>query len=221
LHSALEILLKRRRYYSGLETQGDNMFLQNLIKKQLTKFNFEDIAKQLGYSSSKNINNRITALIESSNLNLDQSHYDFHYSTPQLVRKLCQILAIPSEICDVIINEIEESLRADQRRFKPYIFIETNFKRSTQPVFMLASLQSERYLEISEDIQRQPLNEQLQQVQHLIKFHYQQQSVIRLWGIITQYAYFYDENTVVVLSTSGEVMAIKHEYFISKATMSI
>ena len=33
------------------------MFLQNLIKKQLTRFNFEVIAKQLGYSSSENIRN--------------------------------------------------------------------------------------------------------------------------------------------------------------------
>lgn len=197
------------------------MFLQNLIKKQLTRFNFEDIAKQLGYSSSENIRNRITALIESPVLCLDQSLYDFHYSTPQLVRKLCQILTIPSGLCDAIINKIEEALLADQRQFKPYIFIETNFIRCNQPVIMLAALQSERYIKMNNAIQRLPLNEQLQTVQELIKSHYSEQTEIRLWGSIAQYAYFYDENMIVVFSTSGEVTTTTDEYFISKATLSI
>lgn len=196
------------------------MFLQNLIKKELALFTIDVLAKKLGYSSSKKIQARITAILASPTLNLDQSHYDFHYSTPELIRKLCDILSIPIELCNAILNETELKLRKERSRFKPYIFIETNFKRKNEPIFALAALQGRRYLYIDNNLNI-PLNVQLDYIQELIRDHYFEQTEIPPWGDINQYAYFYDEKTVVVFATSGEIIAVTSEYFVSTATMSL
>ena len=197
------------------------MTLQTLIRAKLVVLNSSDLAKQLGYSSSNKVLARINAIVDSPILTLDKSGYDFRYTTPELIKKLCSILTIPSLLCDRVIGDIGAMLKAKQDKFVPYIFMETHFKRKSQPIFALAVLQSQRYLSVDDDIQALPLNEQLEHVSETIKAHYSQQISLPMWGGISQYVYFYDEQTIVVFSVSGEVIDTVTEYFTPQATLSL
>ena len=197
------------------------MFLQALITENLANRDINEIARQLGYKTPEKVSARIKAIIDSPCLALDKSSFDFRYSTPELIRKLCEILGIPDYLCNKIISETEADLLQQQQKFKPYIYIDTNFQRKSEPVFALAAMESTRYIFIDPGIKNLPLNELLDRVRQLIKRHYQEQASLPTWGEIKQYAFFYDEYTVIVLSPKGEVIDAVPSYFRSRAVLKI
>jgi len=156
------------------------MSLQQLFKERLDAHSPEAISKLLGYSSVGKITDRIESMINSRYLDLDKGGFDLCYSTPELINKLARVLDIPTIVCDKVTEEINAELLAKSKCFKPYIFIETNFKRTSQPVFMLAALQRNRFLEVEEEVEALSLNAQLQQVQEQIKEHYLREPIIRV-----------------------------------------
>jgi hypothetical protein len=196
------------------------MSLQYLIKSKLKLFNINELAKALGYSSINKLLERIDTVVKSDTLSLDNSHYDFHYSTPEFIRKLCDMLTIPSNLCDKIMAEIEAKIQIKKFRFKSCLFVETNFKRKSEPIFALAALNGRRYLPV-EGFQGIALNDQLKYIQRLIKSHYAEQPELEMWGKISQYVYYYDEKTIIIFSTSGEIIDSVEKYSTSTATMSL
>ena len=196
------------------------MSLQHIIKDKLKSYDIYELAKSLGYSSTQKLSERIEAVINSDTLSLDSSHYDFHYSTPEFIRKLCEALTIPPTLCNKIVAEVEAEIQIKKFRFKSRLFIETNFKRTSQPIFMLSVLEGRRYLPI-EGIQGIDLNDQLKYIQRLIRSHYSEQTVLEVWGEISQYVYFYDEKMIIIFSTSGEVIDSVEKYSTSRATIKI
>jgi len=197
------------------------MSLQKLFKERLDAHSPEAISKLLGYSSVKKIMPRIESMINSRYLDLDKGGFDLRYSTPKLISKLASVLDIPTLVCDKVIDEINAELQAKSRRFKPYIFIETNFKRTSQPVFALAVLQGNRFLAVEEVAGALSLNDQLKQVQEQIKAHYLREPIIDMWGEVKQYVYYYEEDLALVFSTNGQLLQATNEYFYSKATLSL
>jgi len=112
------------------------MSLQQLFEAHIVERSPQIIAKQLGYCTTDKITARIESMINNRYLDLDKSGFDLRYSTPNLIRKLAEIFDIPSLVCDKVIEEIEVELLAKRKRFKPYIFIETDFKRASPPVLL-------------------------------------------------------------------------------------
>lgn len=196
------------------------MSLQYLIKDKLKSSKINELAEALGYSTTKKLSERIGAVTNSDTLSLDSSHFDFHYSTPEFIRKLCEVLMIPLVLCNKVISEIEADLQIKKYKFKSRLFIETNFKRKNEPIFALAALEGRRYIPV-DDLQGVLLNDQFKYIQKLIKSHYAEQSVLEVWGEISQYVYFYDENTIIIFSTSGDVIDSVEKYSTSRATMSL
>ena len=201
------------------------MSLQSLFTKELATRDINEVAKQLGYNarSYEKVSARINTIINSPYLALDKSGFDFRYSTPELIRKLCAIFDIPAFLCNKIIGDIEEYLLLQQSKFKPYIFIETNFQRKGQPIFALAVLESTRYISLDSTLNNVSLNEILDPVKKLVKSHYQNQSEPLIWGKIEHYVFYYDEQTVIILSPTGKVLSADDHYnrSISRATLSL
>ena len=196
------------------------MSLQDLIKDKLKSTSINELADTLGYSSTKKLLERIDTVINSDTLSLANSHFDFHYSTPEFIRNLCEALMIPLVLCNKVIDEIEADLQIKKYKFKSRLFIETNFKRKNEPIFALAALEGRRYIPV-DDIQGVLLNDQLKYIQKLIKSHYAEQTELDVWGKISQYVYFYDEKTIIIFSTSGDVIDTVESYSTSRATMSL
>jgi len=83
------------------------MYLQSLIKKKLATRDINEVARQLGYKTPEKVSARIKDMTDSPCLALDKSNFDFRYSSPELIRKLCAILDIPEDLYNKIIAEIE------------------------------------------------------------------------------------------------------------------
>ena len=195
------------------------MFLQALITENLANRDINEVASQLGYKTPEKVSARIKAITASPCLALDKSSFDFRYITPELVKKLCEILNIPEGLYNKIIKETEVNILQQQQKFKPYIYVETYFQRKNEPISALALMENTRYVPIESPLHNLPLNDLLDHVKEIVKSHYQKQASLPLWGEIKQYAFFCDEHTVIVLSSQGQVTDALPSYIRSKAIL--
>jgi len=92
------------------------MFLQALIIENLANRDINEVARQLGYKTPEKVSARIKAITDSPCLALDKSSFDFRYSTPELIRKLCEILGIPDYLCNKIISETEAPIYCNSNK---------------------------------------------------------------------------------------------------------
>ena len=188
------------------------MTLQSIINERLETQDIKEVAKKLGYSTSDKVSIRIKSIIKSPHLSLDESQYDFRYSTEQLITKLCAELEIPTLLSKTIITNIQRELQIEAQRFKPYIFIETGFKRTDESIVRLLAMASKRYLSLEGDFTTLPLNEQLTSVRDVIINHAKNHSNLAVWGEIQQYAYFFEGDLIFTFSPAGELLDAMSEY---------
>ncbi len=99
-------------------------------------------------------------------------------------------------------------------RFKPYIFIETNFKiaNNTLPKFALAFLENRRYIVVDPQRNKQPIEKQIDDIKKIIVQHYNTKhdsseiGSIFPRGKIHSYKYGYDVDKVIEFSPSGDII---------------
>lgn len=195
--------------------------LQALINKKLSTVDIKQLSSSLGYRSTDKFKQRLSVMIGSAYLGLDRSYYDFYLSSEEFVRQLCDSLAIPKVLVANSITEIKVELEKKKYASKQFIFIDTDFKRQSQPVFILAAMQQQRYLSIDDNIAIKPINHQLQAIQAKVRGHYKQFPVMEFWGQVQRYAYFYQPDIIIVLSRTGEIVEITTEYPLSMATLNL
>jgi len=180
------------------------MTLQTIINAKLSTHDLNIIATELGYHSPVKLLSRIRKIINSSYLSLDRGTYDFHNNTPSFIGKLCDALNIPRQLYETVIAETLVFLDARAGRFKPYIFIDTNFKRKNQSLIMLQL--SNRRIPIDPALHEVTLNEQIVHIQGIIKDHYRRHPTLPVWGKVDHYVYHYSEAIRVSFEGSGEVI---------------
>lgn len=136
--------------------------------------------------------------------------------------KLAEILGIPDLVCKHIITEIQAELLAKSQQYPSYIFVETNFKRQSQPIMMLGAMQHLRRFRVSNELIELSLNQQLPAIQQIVIQHYaDSKGKLKVWGKIQSYVYFYAEDLMIEFSPKGEFITASKEYFTSQATLKI
>jgi len=195
--------------------------LQALIHQKLLTVNLKELSHSLGYRGNDKFKKRLTAIFSNEYLGLGNSYYDFQFSSEEFVRQLCIHLSIPSLLVDKVLNEIKAELHKQKYAFKQFIFIDTDFKRKSEPIFVLAGMQNKRYLTIDEVVAVKPLDKQLYDVQKIVTAHYQKNPILDLWGQVQRYAYFYQEDFIVVLSVKGEILDVTNDYPLSVASLRL
>lgn len=195
--------------------------LQILIDKKLSTVDLKELSHLLGYRATGKFKQRLTEVIRDKHLGLDHGYYDLLYGSEEFVRQLCNRLAIPSLLVNDVIAEIKIELEKKKLAATRFIFIDTNFRRQSQPIFTLAVMEQQRYLTIDDDIAIMPLNQQLEMIQAKVRTHYQQHPVLDFWGPIQRYAYFYQQAIIIVLSTTGEIEEVTTKYPRSMATLRL
>lgn len=219
LQSAKKTMLKHRRV-SFRFNRRINMSLQDLITEKLQNTDKATLAKQLDYNNVSKFEKRLQESLQSKYLGLDNAYYDFNLTTKEFVQKLCTALEIPALLYKQVVSEISAELLKEKEP-KPYFFLETNFKRDNQPIFALAAMQGERFLSVNRSIYQLPLNEQLEKLSSLVRVHFNDFPKFWMWGEIKSYVYFYNEDTVIIFSTDGEVIEACDHYDYSRAVMSL
>jgi len=187
----------------------DNFRADLVLKVNESEWSREAILKKMGYHKPRATNlERLQKVLGSPVLGLDVGGYDLRYQSHEFVHELCRALELPLDECDANIARIKRQAEDDRAAFKPYLWVDTDFKRKDQRVFVLAFLESRRYLGFPRWILRLTPEQQLVQAQELVQEHMREtEGELLIWGTIKRYWFFYAPNRSYWLAPDGEVIA--------------
>jgi hypothetical protein len=182
------------------------MSTYKLIKKRVENSSLEKITKLLEYSSFQKAEKIVNKFLSSKDLYswLDSGYYDFKYTPKLFLQKLCQVFQFN-------YKDIEEELRKQsiyydevKRVQKNYIFVNTNFRRKNEPIFLLACLEQTRQISLNtRDVVFKNKEKTLEIVIKQIQQHYKKNNgKLNIWGNIVNYVY-YHENEIFIFDRDG------------------
>ncbi len=199
------------------------MTLHKIITSKLSWANLSDITQFMGYNKTQSPKaiKRLEHLVTDEYLGLYSNTFDFKYSNKEFLTKLAQVLGIP--VCQDDFDTITSTHDDKPNRIKSYVFIDTEFVRTSQPVFVLAACNHQRYIRLDDDIQMKPLHEQATHVQSIVKQHYYIESSgeIGIWGRVKRYVFHCDYNIKIELTVDGTVLGEVDDISIGKAHIGI
>jgi hypothetical protein len=139
---------------------------------------------------------------------LEGSSYDFRYGNAEFLRRLGRVLGLPRSWLTEQVDQLEAAHRAAAAAFRPWLFIDTGFQRRSEPVVLLALLESQRQLRFPRGFAQLPLHEQVARAQARVREHMDaSQGVLPLWGTIRRYVFHYAQDAQVVIDTRGALSA--------------
>ncbi|MEA2091327.1 MAG: hypothetical protein U9O83_03050 [Campylobacterota bacterium] len=174
------------------------MNLHNIVKIKLETSSSEELIQKLQYSSIKRGLKTLEAFLAYENLHswIHSGYYDFKYTAVEFYEQLAKALNISSEDINSELQKQKKYQREVDKFKNCYIFVNTNFKRTTQPIFALAISESSRRIQIkAEKLVFKKDTEILAIVSDIVKAHYEQtQGVVGIWGKIVNYVYHHSDN---------------------------
>jgi len=197
--------------------------LLELIKNKLFDCEKEAIVTALGYNNKKNGLKRLDELISNDSILewLQNSRYDFIHSSRSFLTKLCKVLHIQEHLYRGTINKICQKLKILAQMPQPYVFINTNFKRHNEPIFMLAYSENRRRLYIDKTKVLESYDEGLSIAKELVVNNFNKTNgSLPIWGKIDNYFYHvYDK--VYIINRYGIIQSGNTEIYESKASLLI
>lgn len=195
------------------------------INEKLNTIDISTLHKKVGYNSSRKFTVTLEKL-KSINSTYDwiyTSHYDLVYSSKDFLIKLCEVLEIDKTLVD---DEIKKAVACykEQEKFKSsYIFVNTNFKRKSEPIFALALCEKFRNISLykNEDLLFKSIEEILNILSIQINSHYEENiKGLSIWGTIASYqVHLFDK--IYVFDVNGNLLEYANEVFESKATILV
>ena len=128
----------------------------------------------------------------------------------EFLEYLCEVLEISKIDYEVLLDACRDMRRRYDALKEPYIYVDTNFRRKSEPIIALAMLEPKRrikidklyYLERSEE-------ENLAYVSNAVKLHYKwRKGVLVLWGQIRNYIYYDGRGNRTVFNCLGDVIEV-------------
>lgn len=161
----------------------------NQLQELVSKSDIKKLSKELGYAREKNFSRALYNLSNANSLDefLERGHFDWCHSSKTLITSIANHFNID------IADELNTSnvLNDEKRRCKgSYIYIETNFKRQNEPIFMLAMTQGVRYISLKpilHELYFKNIDIKLKIISEFIKDHYKNTKTLPLYGDITGY----------------------------------
>jgi len=178
----------------------------------------------MGYPehSLPNAGKRLAAALADPDLGLRSSHYDFRYSNREFLIALVDALAIDREPALAAIDALQRKLQRQRYAFRPWIFVETGFRRSTEPVFALAAMEGHRRIRMPESAVLAGNKELVRIASEKAKEHFRRhQGEVPLWGEIKEYKLILENEEQVVLDPAGAVVRVEPVRLSSEATLRL
>ncbi|MDX1805015.1 MAG: hypothetical protein R3292_13135 [Alcanivorax sp.] len=182
--------------------------LRTELVLRLAQCDHLQILKSIGYArpSTRNLE-RLANLLDAEDLGLNSGGYDFHFGDEGFLRAISDAVGIEADLVgkeiDAILTEREEHKAA----FKPYLWVDTGFRRRSQPLFAMAACEQFRHLRFEGTFWRLPLHVQLQRAGQRVRDHMQETGgEVKMWGTVRQYWFFYASNKAYILSRHGDVI---------------
>jgi len=186
------------------------MQLHNRLKEELKTTSKEIISKKLGYTSASKGLNSLDSFLTYQSLNhwLRSGFYDFKYDAKEYFIQLCQILSIPKEDMETELK-YQKKLSDEINSFSDSdIYINTDFKRITQPLNVLALMEHTRRIAIpKEALLFKTDTEIFKIISNLVKEHYLTcKGELALWGEICNYVYYHRDKKTYVFDKDGNLL---------------
>lgn len=194
---------------------------QQELQVKLTHICLRDIALLIGYNkvTAGKAASRIANVLSDPYLGLYAGKYDFKYSDEQFLSKLCEVVGV--NISDHELDAIRAAYTDRRDRFKSYVFVDTGFQRTGQPIFALAFCEHQRNLQLDYDVRVKPIYEQVEYIKLLVRKHYAEKNgVCGIWGDIQKYVFFYEEGCQLALNPDGVILGEPEAVNIGKATLT-
>ena len=195
------------------------------INEKLNTIDISTLHKKVGYNSSKKFIETLEKLKSTRNSYdwLYCSHYDLVYSSKDFLIKLCEVLEIDEILVD---DEIKKAVLyyKEQEKFKSsYIFVNTNFKRKSEPIFALALCEKFRNISLykKENLLFKSIEEILNNLSFQIKSHYEENNGgLKIWRKIVNYQVHLFAK-IYVFDVNGNLLEYANEVSESRATIFV
>ena len=179
------------------------------LELQLRSAGVDDrfLLESMGYARpTGKARQRIREAVRSPAQFLEGSSFDFKYSNEAFIKRLGTALGLEAPWLDAQIEMLKKENRAQAAAFQPYLFIDTGFRRRSQPVCVLALLDHQRYLRFSQRFWRLPIHEQVAQAQERVREHMTEtRGDLGLWGQVRRYVFHFSPTGHVVIDPNGQL----------------
>ncbi len=206
-----------------MKNNKESKQLIDLIKEKMQGLEKDLIIRALGYYNKKKGLKKLDELLSAETAEewLKGSGYDFTHTNESILTKLCEVLDLDKKYYINIIKIINKRLNAISLMPQPYIFINTNFKRTSQTIISLACLEGIRRIYIDKKDVFDSNDDGLSIAKKLVRENYfETKGVAGIWGKIHNYIYFANGKKFT-LNKDGEIEVEAEEVFESKATVSV
>jgi len=201
------------------------MDLFNTIKQKLRQINHDELLTIMGYHNLHAGHMTLQSFLKSDSIYLwlKNGHYDMHYTSGEFLHKLLEALDLASKGQDELkqCNRRLNAIRAMGNT--PYVFVDTHFKRKSEPIFVLAAMESKRNIVIDKELLVfKEQSEILDMMGEIVKEHYiSNNGEIPLWGKIHNYVYHHIDGRKFVFDIDGTLSQNQSEIMESRAELKI
>lgn len=186
------------------------MNLMNMIKQRVSDRCLPEVVIAMGYRSNCVGLATLEAFLgcDSIELWLKTAHYDFKYSSEEFLFALCRVLEIAHEIVAKDVGVFRDKSNVLRQMVQPYVFIETNFRRTNEPIIALAMMEHKRRIFLDKEaFVFLSLTQSLQKIGKMVRQHYVTSNGDALiWGKILHYCFHHTDGRVYVFDVHGVVL---------------
>lgn len=199
--------------------------LKEILNQKIKDSSHEELKQKLGYQSTKKLENSVNKFLQTKTIYewLNSGFYDLVYDSIGFLNKLCKEFDIDKKFYNEELEKCQK-LKVEMERFKDaYIFVNTNFKRVSEPIFALALLESKRRVSLYKDEKYlfKSIDEILNITSIFIEEHYKENGgKLAIWKDIINYQlHLFDE--IYTFEVTGELTNIKENYDVNIASIKL
>lgn len=172
----------------------------------------ESLLKAIGYEEPPEaVYQRLHLAIQDPRTLLGTVDDDLKYGHVAFLHRLGTALGLETPWLQEQLRNLKVCVVTDDKAFRPYLFVDTDFVRKNEPIFILALTDGCRYLRFLRRLWRLPLPEQVARAQERARIHWieKEGTLGCIWGDIKRYAFHYSPTEHVVINPNGELTAEK------------
>lgn len=176
------------------------------LQEKILLANQEELKHTLGYTNDDAFNKTIEHITKANNLSelLYNGHFDWLYSSRQLVEKLAELnnIDLKDEIKEADTYNAEVEKHSDSEM---YLRAETNFVRTTESIFKLGLASQAKVVKIPnrEEFYFKSIEEKIKLIGNLVREAYAKAPTLPVFGAVTAYRWRFNKNSYL-FNISGE-----------------
>ena len=201
------------------------MTLHKQITQKLEQVSHNDVLKSMGYHNLKAGHKTLHKFLDTATIYLwlKIGNYDMKYDSETFLGALLNALELPISLVEKEILEYQKRLGYIARMKESYIFIDTHFKRSGEPLHVLAVLGGRRHISIDKELLvYKSETEIFKEIGRIIQKHYLlHEGKLKLWGEIYTYVYHHNDGNKYIFNPDGTLSEDHEDIPESKAELRI